>query len=114
MSVVVLPKVDPYIENEQEFAHIDILWLANLVDSINSAFRLMQGGQIDVGGSGAGPIDVAVSGLTATSTVVASIVSSTNPVVVATVVPGVDKFSITFDADPGASAIISYVAFIAQ
>lgn len=67
----------------------------------------------DIGGGGAGPIDVTVTGLTAASVVTASILSSTNVVSVAKVLPGTDKFSITFDADPGAACVLNYVAFVA-
>lgn len=34
---MVLPRTDPYLENKEKFAHVDILWLANLVDTINAA-----------------------------------------------------------------------------
>ncbi len=67
----------------------------------------------DIGGGGAGPIDVAVSGLTSSSVVVASILSSSNAVSIAKVLPGTDKFSITFSADPGAACVLNYVAFVA-
>jgi hypothetical protein len=42
MSVEELPSVDPYVQNDEEFAHIDILWLANLVDTLNSALQQIQ------------------------------------------------------------------------
>ena len=32
-----LPRQDPYLENVEEYAHIDIHWLANIVDIFNSA-----------------------------------------------------------------------------
>jgi hypothetical protein len=49
MSAAALPRVDPYVENKEKYAHIDILWLANLVDILNSALdqidaRLTAGG----------------------------------------------------------------------
>lgn len=50
MSVAALPKVDPYIENEKEFAHVDVLWLANLVDTINSAFDIINARLVALGG----------------------------------------------------------------
>ncbi len=116
MSVAGLPRVDPYRENEEEFAHVDILWLANLVDTINSALGRIDAtipftAQIDVGGGGAGPIDVTVTGVTPQTLVRAMIASSSNPTTIASIVSGVNKFSITFNSDPGASAIITYVAF---
>lgn len=67
----------------------------------------------NIGGAGAGPIDVTVTGMTAASVVVASLSSSSNAVAVQTVLPGSGKFSVTFTGDPGASAILNYVAFIA-
>lgn len=67
----------------------------------------------NIGGGGAGPIDVTVAGMTAASVVVAALASSSNAVQVQTVLPGTGKFSVTFTGDPGASAILNYVAFIA-
>ena len=67
----------------------------------------------DIGGAGAGPIAVAVTGLTAASVVVASIVSSSNAVSVAKVTPGTNTFGILFSGDPGAACVVSYVAFVA-
>ncbi len=67
----------------------------------------------DIGGGGAGPINVLVAGLTSASVVVASIVSSSNTVAVAKVAPGAGSFDITFTADPGAACVVSYVAYIA-
>ncbi|MCF1193250.1 hypothetical protein LRR18_16795, partial [Mangrovimonas sp. AS39] len=67
----------------------------------------------DIGGGGAGPINVVVAGVTAASVIVASIVSSSNTVAVAKVAPGAGSFDITFTADPGAACVVSYVAYIA-
>lgn len=66
----------------------------------------------DIGGAGAGPITIAVTGLSSTSVVTASIISSSSPVSIIAATPGVDSFTVTFSADPGASCFISYVAFI--
>ncbi len=68
----------------------------------------------NIGGGGAGPINVPVVGLTTNSIVVASIESSSNPVSVIVCDAVVNAFNITFSADPGASCIISYIAYIAQ
>lgn len=88
-------------------------WISNLTDVLNNIILNQTADRsLDIGGLGAGPIDVPVLGLTANSIVTASIVSSTNTVSIAKVTPGIDKFSITFTADPGASVIISYNAFI--
>lgn len=67
----------------------------------------------DIGGAGAGPISVAVAGLTAASVVVASIESSSNVVAVAKCNATGTGFDITFTADPGAACLVNYVAFIA-
>jgi hypothetical protein len=67
----------------------------------------------DIGGAGAGPITVALTGLTATSVVVATVESSTNPVSVVACTAGTNEFDITFSADPGAACLVNYIAFIA-
>ncbi len=66
----------------------------------------------NIGGAGAGPINVPVTGLTTNSVVVASVESSSNPVAVAVCDGAASSFNITFTADPGASCIISYIAYI--
>lgn len=66
----------------------------------------------DIGGGGAGPITVASASLTAASVIVATIKSSTNTVAVAKCVAGAGNFNITFTADPGASCIVNYVAYV--
>jgi len=63
---------------------------------------------------GAGPINVTVTGLTASGYVNVNLISSSNPVFISNVTPGNGSFSITFSSDPGASAIIVYQAFIAK
>jgi hypothetical protein len=67
----------------------------------------------DIGGAGAGPIDIAVTGATAASVAVATVLSSSNAVSILKVVPGSAKISVTFSGDPGASAIINYIVYIA-
>lgn len=67
----------------------------------------------DIGGGGAGPINVSVTGLTTNSVVVASIESSSNTVAISKCDGVVNGFNVTFTADPGASCILSYVAYIA-
>lgn len=42
MSVVVLPRTDPVLEDKNNYAHVDLLWLSNLVDIINSAFQIIE------------------------------------------------------------------------
>ncbi len=67
----------------------------------------------DIGGGGAGPISVAVAGLTTASVVVASIESSSNAVAVAKCNATGTGFDITFTGDPGVACLVNYVAFIA-
>lgn len=67
----------------------------------------------NIGGSGAGPISVNVAGITTSSVVVATMASSSNSVSVLQAVSASGHFSITFSGDPGASAIVNYVVFIA-
>lgn len=67
----------------------------------------------DIGGAGAGPISVAVAGLTTASVVVAVVESSSNPVSVIACTATNTGFDITFSADPGASCLVNYIAFIA-
>ena len=94
-------------------------WLSNIVDIINASFAtlanytatLLAVSSSDIGGSGAGPINVSVPGLTSGGFVSANLLSSSNPVTILSVVPGTNQFAITFSADPGASAIIMYSAF---
>ena len=67
----------------------------------------------NIGGAGAGPISVVVAGLTAASVVVATVESSSNPVSVIACTATATGFDVTFSADPGASCLLNYVAFIA-
>lgn len=67
----------------------------------------------NIGGAGAGPISVAVAGLTTGSPIVATIASSSNVVAVAKCIATVTGFDITFTADPGAACVVNYVAYIA-
>lgn len=65
-----------------------------------------------LGGGGAGPLSVSVTGLTASSVVVCSILDSSNTVSVSKVAPTSGSFNLTLSGDPGATLTISYVAFI--
>lgn len=67
----------------------------------------------NIGGAGAGPISVVVAGLTAASVVVATVESSSNAVSVVACTATATGFDITFSADPGASCLVNYVAFVA-
>lgn len=66
----------------------------------------------DIGGGGAGPISVAVAGLTAASFVFPVIKSSSNAVGVAECLATATGFDITFTADPGAACVVNYEAYV--
>lgn len=114
-----LNTVDTPMLEETEFGPNAKQWLTTLVDTINTTFQsfamLLAVGQINVGGSGAGPITVTVADLLSTNYVSAILVSSTNPnITIESITPANGSFNITFSADPGASAIIVYQAFAKQ
>jgi hypothetical protein len=117
-----LDVLDPPILEQTEFGPDAKRWLSNIVDIINASFATLNQafanifsiGQVDVGGGGIGPITVTVAGLLSTNFVSVRLVSSTNPVTIASVVVGAGSFTVTFSADPGASAIIVYQAFTTQ
>lgn len=64
----------------------------------------------NIGGAGAGPISVVVAGMSASSTIVGTLESSSNAVQVQTIVATATGFDVTFSGDPGASAILNYIA----
>ena len=67
----------------------------------------------NIGGSGAGPLTVTVAGMTSSSVVVVTGVTSSNACYPLHAVPGTGSFALTMSADPGATLTVSYVAFIA-
>lgn len=67
----------------------------------------------NIGGAGAGPLNIAVTGVTVSSVAVATVVSSSNAVQVQTVVPSADNLAVTLSGDPGASCIVSYIVYLA-
>jgi hypothetical protein len=112
--------LDSPILEQTEFGPDMKNWLSNSVDILNSAITTL--GNINnsiliintanVGGGGAGPITVPLLGLTPSGFVEARIISTTNPgITIVSIVPQLNQFTITFSADPGASAIISYIGF---
>ena len=40
--MVALVRTDPYMENKKDYAHVDPLWLSNLVDIYNSAMTQLE------------------------------------------------------------------------
>ncbi len=121
MGQINLTSVDTPMLEETNFGPNAKQWLTTLVDIINANFTLLtnafgnlyllSGAEVDIGGGGAGPINVVVAGLVATNFVNVTLVSSSNDVTIASVVPGAGSFNITFSGDPGASAIIVYQVF---
>lgn len=122
MEPISLEALDTPVMEQTKFEGDMVRWLPNLVDSLNSSFLtlsnafafLITSQGIDIGGGGAGPINVTVTGLTSSGFVSVNLISSSNPATITTVTPGTNQFAITFSADPGASAIIVYQAFTEQ
>lgn len=81
--------------------------------NIQNKTNIIANSTANIGGAGAGPISVVVAGLTAASKIVATIASSTNTVAVGKCIATATGFDITFTADPGASCVVNYVAFVA-
>ena len=119
MAQINFEPLDPPIIEQTQFGDDMNRWITNIVDIINANFTtvsnalvsLIAVGQIDVGGSGAGPITVTVAGLNSSNFVNVTLISSSNSVSVALVTAITNGFNITFSADPGASAVIAYQAF---
>lgn len=125
---ITLNVLDPADVEQTEFGPDMKRWLSNIVDIINSNFALINNTftnfitslGVDIGGGGAGPITVPVVGLTPNPPITGgfvnvSLISTTNPnITIASVVVELNQFKITFSADPGASAIIVYQAYIAN
>lgn len=88
-------------------------WFSNIVDQLNSNFgNIIATRTVDIGGGGAGPISVAVPGMTAESIIIPSIQSSTNAVTIEKATATATGFDILFSGDPGVSAFINYVVFL--
>lgn len=88
---------------------------ASLVDdaaasNARTTLQIFSGVTANIGGGGAGPISVAVAGMSAASTVVGTLESSSNAVQVQTIVGTATGFDVVFSADPGASAILNFIA----
>lgn len=118
-----LDVLDTPIVEQTNFSPDMQRWLSNVVDIINASFaslnqafaNVITAQGVNVGGGGAGPINVTVTGLTPSGYVNATLISTTNPnISIVSVVPGTNQFAITFSGNPGASAIIVYTAFTKQ
>lgn len=83
------------------------------VANIQNRLNILGKTTADIGGAGAGPLVVADATLVATSVVVASVESSSNPVSVIACTAGPGNFSITLSGDPGASLFVNYIALVA-
>lgn len=106
------PDMKNWISNTVDILNDEISSVITVVNIINNLFNnLMATGTIDAGGTFPIPFNVPILGLTPSGFVIAKLLSSTNPTTLLSVVPGVNQFTVTFSADPGASAIISYSVF---
>ena len=90
-------------------------WFSHVADQINATLGGIVADRTEnIGGAGAGPISVAVPGFTAGTIVTANIQSSSNAVTIQKVTATSTGFDILFSCDPGASAIVNYIAFISN
>jgi hypothetical protein len=116
-----LPNVDTS-QNNQGLNDLFVQWLSTTVDVLNQDIDTIENalnniiaiGVATVGGTGAGPYTVTVTGLTSTGYVQAMLLSSTNSVTIVSIVPGAGSFQITFSGDPGAGSLLKYSAYSAQ
>ena len=117
---IFLTKADPAPLSSEKFSEEFNSWLSVLVDTLNETLTSIQNflnnmkisSTSNIGGSGAGPISVSVTGLVVGSPIVATIASSSNPVWVISCIATSTGFDVTFSGDPGASCILNYVAGI--
>ena len=99
-------------------------WLTNAVDILNSTIRTINNifdfvlaiNTLDIGSfaiwiDNTTPYNVPQIGLTPSGFVVVRLISSSLPTTINTVTPGTNQFTVTFNADPGASAIIAFEAY---
>ncbi len=98
-------------------------WITNIVDIINANFspissylnNIISSGGLNLADTWPTPVTVPVMGLTSSGYVNVNLISTTNPgVTIVSAVAGTNDFVLTFSADPGASAIIVYQAFMSQ
>lgn len=119
MEQINISTLDSPIFEETQFGENMQNWLSNTVDILNSLIIAFDGfvnnvieiSTFDAGGFGVGPVSVPVLGLTTNGSVLVRLLSSTNPAEIINIVPLTNQFTVTFSADPGASAIITYQAF---
>ncbi len=117
-----LEKIDTPDIDQTNFGPNMDRWLANTTDILNNDLTMLNTafsavfaiGKEDIGGGGAGPISVTVAGLEPSNYVGVTLFSSSNGVKITTVTVGSGSFSVEFSADPGASAIIAWQAFVVQ
>lgn len=114
MGLINIQPIDSADVDQTQFSDDMKRWLANLIDTINTNFTTLNEAlaitMVNAGGMGVTatiPLLYMVPG----GTVTVNLLSSSNPVNVVTVTPGTNQFTVTFSADPGASAIIQYTAF---
>lgn len=119
---VVVQALDTPILEQTQFGEDMQRWLADLIDSLNSSIsaigngfaNLLGVGQSNVGGAGA-VVVVPLTGILPSNYVAVRIISTTNANInITSVAAGTNDFTVTFSADPGASAIIVYQAYTEQ
>lgn len=84
------------------------------ISSIQLKNQVKAGITANIGGAGAGPISVSLTGLTTSSIIMVDIATSSNTVSVAKVIAAANSFNVTFSGDPGATCTLNYVAYIAS
>lgn len=88
-------------------------WFSHIADQLNFTLgRIVADRTANIGGSGAGPISVAVPGFSAETVVTASIQASSNPVSIQKATATATGFDILFSGDPGVNCTVNYIAFI--
>lgn len=116
MGLINVQTIDVPDVDQTQFGPDMKRWLANLVDTLNNNFDTISQAlaitSADVSNTPSPISTVSVPGMLSSGTVTVNLLSSTNPVKVATVVPGTNQFTVTFSADPGAHAIIQYSAYV--
>jgi hypothetical protein len=88
-------------------------WFPNIADQLDTNFgNIIATRTADIGGHGAGPISIAVPGMSADSIVLGVMQSSTNGVGIISTTATSTGFDILFNGDPGAHAFVNYIAFL--
>lgn len=119
-----LPNLDPAAGTEELQKHYTLffIWLSDIVDVLNQDIDTLENAlaymmavsTVTLPHTWPTANTVLVSNLPATGFVTAEIISTTNKVTISRIVVSAGQFDITFNKDPGATAIIKYTAYIKQ